>query len=89
MKGEPGHLAVRFVDFHSKMWKHVHIPSKSGRYDFEIKDIKVNLSDAVITLNAETRDVAQNVCLAFSISVLQVREMSNPLASDISVYHLH
>ena len=73
MRGCPGHLAVRFVDFHSHKWKHIQIPSKSGKYDFEIEAIKVNLGEAVMSVDREASDVAQNLCLAFSISVLQVR----------------
>ena len=75
MRGCPGHLAVRFVDFHSHKWKHIQIPSKSGKYDFELEAIKVNLGDAVMSVDRESSDVAQNLCLAFSISVLQVRNI--------------
>ena len=74
IKGSPGYLAVRFVNFRTQKWRHIRIPSSGGKYDFEMKDIKVDLSRSIITMDTKTSDIAQNLCLAFSISVLQVRD---------------
>ena len=85
IKGSPGYLAVRFVNFRTQKWRHIRIPSSGGKYDFEMKDIKVDLSRSIITMDTKTSDIAQNLCLAFSISVLQVRDIS----SSSLFLHLH
>ena len=70
--GDPGHLAVKFYNLRRQQWSNVTIPTKNGNFSFDVENVNVNLKSGTLTVAAYSDEVVQNLCLAFTIAVLQV-----------------
>ena len=49
------------------------VPNKVNSWQFEVEGVNVDLKSGTLTVAADNDEVVQNLCLAFSVAVLQVR----------------
>ncbi len=48
------------------------VPNKAASHQFEVEGVAVDLKTGTLTVAADNDEVVQNLCLAFSVAVLQV-----------------
>lgn len=90
VRGNPGHLSVRLYSLRGATTakaapsSHASIPNKNGDYGFQLASAAVDLRSGKVSVAADTDDVVQNLCLAFSVAVLYVLCQPRPAQNAAS-----
>ena len=58
-----------------------YLPNRDGEFGFMLDDVSVDLRTGKVSVAANTEDVVQNLCLAFSVAVLYVLCQPRPVQS--------
>ena len=83
VRGDPGHFTVRFYSLRGATTKSMSsvqsLPDRDGEFGFQMDNATVDLRAGMVSVAADTEDVVQNLCLAFSVAVLYVLCQPRPV----------
>ena len=70
IQGSPGHFSVRFYSLRGTKStpSALSLPDRNGEFGFQMDRATVDLRTGLVSVAADTDDVVQNLCLAFSVS---------------------
>ena len=84
IRGSPGYFSVRFYSLRGATAARStpaarSLPDRNGEFSFRLDSATVDLRAGTVSVAADTDDVVQNLCLAFSVAVLYVLCQPRPV----------
>jgi len=84
IRGSPGYFSVRFYSLRGATAARStpaarSLPDSNGEFSFRLDSATVDLRTGTVSVAADTDDVVQNLCLAFSVAVLYVLCQPRPV----------